>query len=205
MNNLFLFDVDSTLINQEVIELIASHANVQQKVKEITDRAMAGEIDFEQSLKERVSLLSGLESSVLNSVKSEVTLTDGASELISTLHAQGDQVAVVSGGFVEVISDLMKKLHIEDYKANTLEIADGSLTGKVTGAIVDRKAKADYLFELKNKYSPKKTFAIGDGANDIDMLNAADVGIAFCAKPALNEIANVVILKRDLREVLNYL
>lgn len=205
MNNLFLFDVDSTLINQEVIELIAAHANVQQEVKEITDRAMAGEIDFEQSLKERVSLLSGLESSILNSVKSEVTLTDGASELISALHAQGDQVAVVSGGFVEVISDLMKKLHIEDYKANTLEIADGSLTGKVTGAIVDRKAKADYLYELKNKYSPKKTFAIGDGANDIDMLNAADVGIAFCAKPALNEIANVVILKRDLREVLNYL
>ena len=205
MNNLFLFDVDSTLINQEVIELIAAHANVQQKVKEITDRAMAGEIDFEQSLKERVSLLSGLESSILNSVKSEITLTDGASVLISTLQAQGDQVAVVSGGFVEVISDLMKKLHIEDYKANTLEIADGSLTGKVTGAIVDRKTKADYLFKLKNKYSPKKTFAIGDGANDIDMLNAADFGIAFCAKPALNEIADVVILKRDLREVLNYL
>ena len=205
MNNLFLFDVDSTLINQEVIELIAAHANVQQKVKEITDRAMAGEIDFEKSLKERVSLLSGLESSILNSVKSEITLTDGASVLISTLQAQGDQVAVVSGGFVEVISDLMKKLHIEDYKANALEIANGSLTGKVTGAIVDRKAKADYLFELKNKYSPKKTFAIGDGANDIDMLKAADVGIAFCAKPALNEIADVVILKRDLREVLNYL
>ena len=205
MNNLFLFDVDSTLINQEVIELIAAHANVQQKVKEITDRAMAGEIDFEQSLKERVSLLSGLESSILNSVKSEITLTDGASVLISTLQAQGDQVAVVSGGFVEVISDLMKKLHIEDYKANALEIANGSLTGKVTGAIIDRKAKADYLFELKNKYSSKKTFAIGDGANDIDMLKAADVGIAFCAKPALNEIADVVILKRDLREVLNYL
>ena len=205
MNNLFLFDVDSTLINQEVIELIAAHAGVQDKVKEITDRAMAGEIDFEQSLKERVSLLAGLNSSILVEVKNEVTLTDGASELISTLKAQGDQVAVVSGGFVEVISDLMKKLHIEDYKANTLEIADGTLTGKVTGAIVDRKAKADYLFELKSKYSPKKTFAIGDGANDIDMLNAADVGIAFCAKPALNEIANVVILKRDLREVLNYL
>lgn len=205
MSNLFLFDVDSTLINQEVIELIAAHAGVQEKVKEITDRAMVGEIDFEQSLKERVSLLSGLESSILSVVKNEVTLTDGASELISTLQAQGDQVAVVSGGFVEVISDLMKKFHIEDYKANTFEIADGTLTGQVTGAIVDRKAKANYLYELKNKYSPKKIFAIGDGANDIDMLNAADVGIAFCAKPALNEIADVVILKRDLREVLNYL
>lgn len=205
MSNLFLFDVDSTLINQEVIELIAAHAGVQEKVKEITDRAMVGEIDFEQSLKERVSLLSGLESSILSVVKNEVTLTDGASELISTLQAQGDQVAVVSGGFVEVISDLMKKFRIEDYKANTFEITDGTLTGKVTGAIVDRKAKANYLYELKNKYSPKKTFAIGDGANDIDMLNAADVGIAFCAKPALNEIADVVILKRDLREVLNYL
>ena len=152
MNNLFLFDVDSTLINQEVIELIASHANVQQKVKEITDRAMAGEIDFEQSLTERVSLLTGLNSSTLAAVKSEVTLTDGASELISTLQAQGDHVAIVSGGFVEVISDLMKKLQIEDYKANTFEIENGSLTGKVTGSIVDRNAKADFLLDLKKKY-----------------------------------------------------
>ena len=136
MSNLFLFDVDSTLINQEVIELIAAHAGVQEQVKGITDRAMAGEIDFEQSLKERVSLLAGLDSSILSIVKSEITLTEGAAELISTLQAQGDQIAVVSGGFVEVISDLMEKLQIRDYKANTFEIENGSLTGKVTGPIV---------------------------------------------------------------------
>ena len=205
MSNLFLFDVDSTLINQEVIELIAAHAGVQEQVKGITDRAMAGEIDFEQSLKERVSLLAGLDSSILSIVRNEITLTEGAAELISTLQAQGDKIAVVSGGFVEVISDLMEKLQIQDYKANTFEIENGSLTGKVTGSIVDRNAKADFLLDLKKKYLPSKTFAIGDGANDIDMLTAADVGIAFCAKPALNEVADVVILKRDLREVLNYL
>lgn len=205
MSNLFLFDVDSTLINQEVIELIAAHAGVQERVKEITDRAMAGEIDFEQSLKERVFLLAGLDSSILNHFKDQITFTEGAIDLISTLHAQGDKVAVVSGGFVEVISDLMEKLQIQDFKANALEIANGCLTGLVTGFIVDRKAKADYLIELKSKYSPNKTFAIGDGANDIDMLKAADVGIAFCGKQALNEIADVVILKRDLREVLKYL
>jgi phosphoserine phosphatase len=205
MSNLFLFDVDSTLINEEVIELIAAHAGVEERVKEITDRAMAGLIDFEQSLNERVSLLSGLDSSILNQIKDQITITEGAVDLIATLHAQGDKVAVVSGGFVEVISDLMEELQVQDFKANRFEIANGHLTGRVNGAIVDRKAKADYLFELKRKYSPIKTFAIGDGANDIDMVNSADVGIAFCAKAALNEIADVVILKRDLREVLNYL
>jgi phosphoserine phosphatase len=205
MSNLFLFDVDSTLINEEVIELIAAHAGVEERVKEITDRAMAGLIDFEQSLNERVSLLSGLDSSILNQIKDQITITEGAVDLIATLHAQGDKVAVVSGGFIEVISDLMEELQVQDFKANRFEIANGHLTGRVNGAIVDRKAKADYLFELKSKYSPIKTFAIGDGANDIDMLNAADVGVAFCAKAVLNEIADVVILKRDLREVLNYL
>jgi phosphoserine phosphatase len=205
MSNLFLFDVDSTLINQEVIELIAAHAGVQERVKEITDRAMAGQIDFEQSLKERVSLLAGLDSSILNDIKDQITITEGAVDLISTLHAQGDKVAVVSGGFVEVISDLMEKLQVQDFKANALEIENGFLTGRVAGDIVDRKAKADYLFDLMRKYSPNRTFAIGDGANDIDMLKAADVGVAFCAKQVLNEIADVVIFKRDLREILNYL
>lgn len=205
MSNLFLFDVDSTLINQEVIELIAARAGVQREVKEITDRAMAGEIDFADSLKERVSLLAGLDISILNQVKDEITLTEGAEDLIRNLHAQGERIAVVSGGFSEVISELMRQLQIQEFKANTFEISNGVLTGRVSGAIVDRKTKADYLLEMQRKYSSIKTFAIGDGANDIDMLEAADVGIAFCAKPALNEVADVVIIKRDLREVLNYL
>ena len=205
MKRLFLFDVDSTLINEEVIELLASHAGVQDQVVEITSRAMAGELDFENSLKERVALLKGLSIDVIKEVQKRITLTNGAPELISSIQKNGDIPAVVSGGFVEVINPLMSELNISDFKANQLEIIDGILTGRVVGSVVDRAAKASYLLELEGRYSPAKTFAIGDGANDIDMVNAADCGIAFCAKPALNEVADVVILKRDLREVLNYL
>jgi phosphoserine phosphatase len=205
MSYLFLFDVDSTLIDQEVIELIAAHAGVQVQVKAITDRAMNGEIDFAQSLRERVSLLTQLPESVIQDVKSEISLTFGAKELISQLQGSGHIVAVISGGFTEVISDLMLDLSIDHYRANHLEMANGKLTGKVKGEIIDRKAKAQYLTELRDQFNPEKSFAIGDGANDIEMIQSADVGISFCGKDALNEAADVVILKRDLREVLNYL
>jgi phosphoserine phosphatase len=205
MSYLFLFDVDSTLIDQEVIELIAAHAGVQSKVKEITERAMNGEIDFVQSLRERIGLLAELPESVIQDVKSEISLTFGAQELISELQSKGHIVAVISGGFSEVIAELMQNLAIDNYRANNLEIANGRLTGKVKGLIVDRKAKAEYLTQLRNQFNPDKTFAIGDGANDIEMIKSADVGISFCGKAALNEVADVVILKRDLREVLNYL
>ena len=205
VNRLFLFDVDSTLINEEVIELLAAHAAVQDQVALITSRAMAGELDFESSLRERVGLLKGLSTNVIAEVQKKITLTNGAAELISTIQKAGDIAAVVSGGFDEVITPLMSDLGVTNFRANQLEIIDGTLTGQVTGKVVDRATKAKYLLELKDKYSPGKTFAIGDGANDIDMINTADCGIAFCAKPALNEVADVVILKRDLREVLNYL
>ena len=205
MKRLFLFDVDSTLINQEVIQLIAVHAGVQEKVREITERAMAGELDFQASLKERVSLLKGLPESVIEAVRSDISLTTGATELIAELQEQGDTVAVVSGGFTKVIAPLMENLKIEHYRANTLGIEGGRLTGKVVGAIVDRRAKASYLAELKLTLTPSQTIAIGDGANDIEMVVAADIGIAFCAKDALNDVADVVIKKRDLREILNYL
>ena len=205
MSRLFLFDVDSTLINEEVIELLASYAGVQDQVAEITSRAMAGELDFESSLKERVALLQGLSIDVIAEVQKGITLTNGAAELISAIQHSGDIPAVVSGGFVEVITPLMSELRVENFKANQLEIVDGILTGRVVGNVIDRAAKASYLLELKRKYSPAKTFAIGDGANDIDMVKESDCGIAFCAKPALNEVANVVISNRDLREVLNYL
>ena len=205
MNALFLFDVDSTLIDQEVIELIAVHAGVQAEVKEITDRAMAGELDFSDSLRKRVSLLAGLSESVLEDVRADITLTLGARELISKLHELGNQVAVVSGGFTRVIEPLMKELDIKYFQANQLEISNAKLTGKVIGEIVDREGKVAYLRKMAKELNSSRTFAIGDGANDIAMIQEADVGISFCGKAALNDVADVVILKRDLREVLNFL
>ncbi len=199
---LFLFDVDSTLINEEVIELIAAHAGVEKEVARITERAMAGELDFAASLRERVSLLSGISIDALLEVGEKVTFTNGAVELIEAIHSAGDLPAVVSGGFLEAITPIMQQLGIKDYLANTLEVSDGLLTGKVSGEIVDRNAKAVFLNELRIKYAPTQTIAIGDGANDIEMLKAADIGIAFCAKPALQAVADVVITNRDLREVL---
>ena len=199
---LFLFDVDSTLINEEVIELIAAHAGVDKEVAQITERAMAGELDFAASLRERVTLLSGISSVALSDVSEKVTLTNGAVELIAAIHEAGDVAAVVSGGFLEVITPIMQQLGIKDYLANRLEIENGLLTGKVTGKIIDREAKAAFLSELRAKYRPTQTIAVGDGANDIEMIKAADIGIAFCAKPALQAVADVVITNRDLREVL---
>ena len=205
MSLLLLFDVDSTLINEEVIDLLAKHAGVSDTVKSITERAMAGEIDFDTALSERVALLSGLPISIFDDVRAEITLTEGAVELITQLQADGNQVAVVSGGFIEVISPLMKSLSIEHYKANSLEIHAGKLTGKVQGTIVNRQEKAAYLRLLQNQLNPSRTIAVGDGANDIEMVQAADIGIAFCAKHALKEVADVAIDKRDLREILRVL
>ena len=199
---LFLFDVDSTLINEEVIELIAAHAGVDKEVAQITERAMAGELDFAASLKERVALLHGISRVALFDVSKKVTLTNGAVELIAAIQDAGDVAAVVSGGFLEVITPIMQQLGINDYLANSLEIAEDLLTGKVSGKIIDREAKAAFLNELRTKYQPTLTIAVGDGANDIEMIKAADIGIAFCAKPALQAVADVVITNRDLREVL---
>lgn len=205
MSRLFLFDVDSTLINEEVIDLIGAKANLSSEISAITELAMLGQIDFNMALTKRVELLSGLAVEILAEVRSEITLTNGAAELISGLRNSGDEVAVISGGFIEVIAPLMKTLNIDYFKANSLEIHNEKLTGRVTGEIVNRMVKANYLNELKEQLNPKLTIAIGDGANDIDMVKAADIGIAFCAKPALKEVADVVIDKRDLREILNYL
>ena len=204
MRRLFLFDVDSTLINEEVIDLIATKAGVSEQVSQITTAAMSGNLDFSESLIKRVALLSGVSTTVLNEVQNEITLTNGAVDLIKTLLGKGDVVAVVSGGFTEVIAPLLAALKIRDFKANSLQIIDGRLTGKVQGPIIDRRAKAEFLREIAaiHQIPLAHTVAVGDGANDIDMIQNAGVGIAFCAKPALVEVADRVIVNRDLMEVL---
>ena len=201
---LVLMDVDSTLIAQEVIELLGAKAGVQTQVKEITDRAMAGEIDFEASLRERVALLKGLPESVIEEVRQEISLTPGAKTLVTTLQKLGHTVAVVSGGFINVIEPLLASLNIALYRANTLEIVDGLLTGQVQGPVIDRAAKATALKEFANQEGVEleQTVAIGDGANDLDMIALAGLGIAFNAKPAIRAAADSALSAPYLDSVL---
>ena len=197
-------DVDSTLIQQEVIELLAAKAGVADQVIAITDQAMRGELDFEQSLRARVALLKGLPVSAITEVQAQILLTPGARTLISTLHKLGHTVAVVSGGFIDVIAPLLKELDIKYFKANTLGIENGLLTGEVTGAVIDRAAKAAALreFAALESISMEQTIAIGDGANDLDMIVAAGLGIAFNAKPAVKAAADSSISEPYLGSVL---
>ncbi|MCZ9352121.1 phosphoserine phosphatase SerB [Streptomyces mutabilis] len=192
---LVVMDVDSTLIQDEVIELFAAHAGCEDKVAEVTAAAMRGELDFEQSLHARVALLAGLDASVVEKVRGEVRLTPGARTLIRTLKRLGYQVGVVSGGFTQVTDDLREKLGLDFAQANTLEIVDGKLTGRVTGEIVDRAGKARLLrrFAAEAGVPLSQTVAIGDGANDLDMLNAAGLGVAFNAKPVVREAAHTAV------------
>ncbi|MFF4227377.1 phosphoserine phosphatase SerB [Streptomyces sp. L500] len=192
---LVVMDVDSTLIQDEVIELFAAHAGCEAEVAEVTARAMRGELDFEKSLHERVALLAGLDASVVEKVRAEVRLTPGARTLIRTLKRLGFQVGVVSGGFTQVTDDLRERLGLDFASANTLEIVDGKLTGRVTGEIVDREGKARLLrrFAAEAGVPLAQTVAIGDGANDLDMLNAAGLGVAFNAKPLVREAAHTAV------------
>ncbi len=192
---LIIFDVDTTLIQKEVIDLLAARANVSEEVSTITAAAMRGEIDFTSSLTKRVSLLTGLSADDLTTVRSEIHLSDGATNLIKFLQSQGHIVAAVSGGFVDVLEPLMAKIGITNYHANKLEIIDGKLTGKIIGAIVDSKTKSETLVKFANQFKIPitETVAIGDGANDMEMLQSAGVGIAYNAKPKLKEIADIVL------------
>lgn len=201
---LVLIDVDSTLIRQEVIELLAAKAGVEAEVTRITDRAMRGEIDFEESLQARVALLKGLPVSVIAQVRDEITLTPGARTLIRTLQKLGHTVAVVSGGFIEVIEPLLIDLGITLYRANSLEVIDAQLTGRTQGVIIDRAAKAVALREFAelSGVGMEQTIAIGDGANDLDMIAAAGLGIAFNAKPAVREAADSALTQPYLDSVL---
>jgi phosphoserine phosphatase len=201
---LVLMDVDSTLISQEVIELLGAKAGVELQVNAITERAMAGEIDFEASLRERVALLKGLPESVIEEVRGEISLTPGAKTLVSTLQKLGHTVAVVSGGFINVIEPLLKSLNILHFRANTLEIKDGVLTGQLHGPIIDRAAKATALrdFAKIENVELEQTVAIGDGANDLDMIALAGLGIAFNAKPAVRAAADSALSAPYLDSVL---
>ena len=196
-------DVDSTFIQQEAIELLAEKAGVLEQVALITDSAMRGELDFAESLKARVALLKGLPESVIADVQSEILLTDGAADLVATLHERGHCVALVSGGFIDILQPLVDRLHIKHYKANKLEIVDGYLTGKVEGDIIDRAAKATALREFAAQCNIElmNTVAIGDGANDLDMMALAGISIAFNAKPVVAASADHAINEPSLKSV----
>lgn len=204
---LVVCDVDSTFIRDEVIELFARHAGVEEHVAAITAAAMRGELDFAESLRTRVAALAGLPIDVVHEVRRQVRLSEGALELASGLAAAGHTLALVSGGFEEVVRPLARRLEIDHVVANRFETADGRLTGRVRDRIVDRHVKAATLTDLAERLGipPERTVAVGDGANDLDMLAAAGLSIAFCAKPIVREAADIVIDQPDLRLVLDAL
>lgn len=195
IKRLIVIDVDSTLIQDEVIDLLAAEAGVAEEVAAITAQAMEGEIDFEQALRARVALLAGLEFSVLTAVADRVRLTPGARTLIRTLQRVGMRIAIVSGGFTEITERLAADLGADHAVANALEIADGRLTGRVVGDVVDRAGKARVLRQIAEKEGIplEQVVAVGDGANDLDMLAAAGLGIAFNARSAVREMADTSI------------
>lgn len=192
---LVVMDVDSTLIQDEVIELLAAHAGREAEVAAVTEAAMRGELDFAASLRQRVAVLEGLPASVLDEVRTAVQFTPGARTLVRTLKRLGFTVAIVSGGFIEIVADLARELGIDHAQANQLEIVDGRLTGRVIGDIVDREGKAAALrrFAAEAGLPLSRTVAIGDGANDLDMLEVAGLGIAFNAKPVVREQADAAV------------
>lgn len=201
---LVVMDVDSTLIQDEVIDLLAERAGALTEVAAITERAMRGEIDFAESLRQRVSLLAGLPVDVLNDTAQRIRLTPGARTLCRTLHRLGFRVCLVSGGFQEVISPWAELLEVDGLRANALEVHDGVLTGKVMGPIVDRRGKREALEEFAREFGIplNRTIAIGDGANDLDMLDAAGLGIAFNAKPLVQAAADTTVNAPYLDSVL---
>ncbi|MFE3293263.1 phosphoserine phosphatase SerB [Rhodococcus sp. NPDC059234] len=201
---LIVFDVDSTLVQGEVIEMLAARAGKEDEVRAVTESAMRGEIDFTESLHQRVAVLAGLDASVIDEVGRDLELTPGARTTIRTLRRLGFHCGVVSGGFRQVIEGLAHDLELDFVEANTLEVVDGKLTGRVIGAVVDRAAKAVALrkFAAQVGVPMEQTVAVGDGANDIDMLNAAGLGVAFNAKPALREVADTALSHPFLDAVL---
>ena len=204
---LILFDVDSTLIKQEVIDLLAEKSGHGREVQQITARAMAGEIDFSQALSKRVSLLEGLPESVFDEVISEISFAEGFDELFSFLRKNGFLVGAVSGGFHNVLDKLFARLQLDFLKANVLEVVDGRLTGKITAAPVDRMAKARALreFAALHKVELEDTVAVGDGANDLEMIEIAGLGVSYMGKEILRQKADLHLEKAGLNALIQYL
>ena len=204
---LALFDVDSTLIEQEVIDLLAQRTPYGDRVSEITRRAMAGEIDFDSALKQRVSLLRDLPESIFDDVISEITFSPGALELITFLKKQGVLVGAVSGGFINILEKLFKRISLDYLSANSLEIQNGLLTGRTLGPIINRRAKAEALshFAEISGVSMRETIAVGDGSNDVDMITLAGLGVSYRGKEVLNKVADVVIADKGLDSLIAYL
>lgn len=192
---LVVMDVDSTLVQGEVIELLAEHAGRAEEVRRVTEQAMRGDLDFETALRERVGLLKGLDVAVVEEVRDRLRLAPGARTLVRTLKRLDYRFAIVSGGFTQVTDGLAERLGIDYAAANTLEVVDGRLTGQVSGPIVDRAGKAAALerFAREAGVPLAQTVAIGDGANDLDMIAAAGLGIAFNAKPVVREAADAAV------------
>ncbi len=201
---LVVLDVDSTLIEDEVIELLADAAGTREAVAEVTFRAMNGELDFAESLRERVATLAGLPASVFAEVGARVTVTHGVPEMIAAVHAAGGRVGVVSGGFHEVIDPLAERLGLDHWRANRLEVADGVLTGRVLPPVVDAAAKAEALQEWADAAGIpiSQTLAVGDGANDLPMMALAGLSIGFDAKAPVRDVADVLLDARDLSMLL---
>jgi len=199
-----MLDMDSTLIEQEVINLLGQSAGQSNEIAQITEKAMAGDLDFKSALIKRVALLKGLDQESLHRVRDQITLTKGAKKLIEELHHQGHKVGVVSGGFIEVIEPILKSLKVDFYRANKLKIEKGVLTGDIDGPIIDSHAKRIALedFATQEGISLEQTVAIGDGANDLEMIKAAGLGIAFNAKPKVAAAADTTISNQDLSTVL---
>jgi phosphoserine phosphatase len=204
---LVVFDVDSTLIEQEVIELLAAKAGKAHDVADVTERAMRGELDFTSSLRARVETIRGMPISILEEVLNEIRITKGAIELIEYIHAQGGKAAAVSGGFIELLEPLAKTLKLDFFRANVLEVENGHFTGDVIPPVIDKPAKAQALREWAEQLnlSLDRTVAIGDGANDLDMMAIAGVSIGFNPKPRVREAAQFCIESGNLFDAVSLL
>jgi phosphoserine phosphatase len=204
---LVVCDVDSTLIEDEAIDLLAQLAGSGPEVAQITADAMAGNLDFEDSLKRRVATLSGLLASALGEVRSGLQLTRGALELSAEVHALGGRICAVSGGFAVLLSEIHSQLQLDGLQANSLEIADGKLTGRLTGPIIGPKEKRLALEAWCSTFAVplSQTIAVGDGANDLEMLSVAGLSVAFDAKTRVREAAAVSLAVRDLSQLLTVL
>ncbi len=193
-------DVDSTLINDEVIDLLADAAGTRDAVAAITEKAMRGEIEFAESLAQRVGTLRGTSATALDDVLGAVTVTNGARQLVHAVHEAGGYIIAVSGGFHEILDPIATQLGLDAWAANGLEVVDGAFTGRTYGPLIDAAAKANFLtsYATKKRIPLSSTIAVGDGANDLAMMNIAGLSVGFCAKPAVREAAHVNIEVRDL-------